>query len=964
MFQFLDTSRFRFLRAMVGSTAAWIALLAATQARVAANDTEFFENRVRPILADRCYSCHSADAKKIQGGLRLDSFEALRKGGPTGPLFLAGNPEDSLLIQVVRGTAKELDAMPPKGEKLSEDQIGILAEWVRQGAPLPATTASSPTSPSKHVHWAFQKPVAKPLPSGGAALGSSNPIDLWLAKSLQDQGLRAAARADRHVLLRRLTFDITGLPPSMEEMAQFVTDRSHSVYERAVDRLLASPRYGERWGRHWLDVARYADTKGYVFEEERRYTASFTYRDWVVSALNHDLAYDQFLIAQIAGDSLATDSDKTPLAALGFLTLGRRFLNNAADIIDDRLDVIFRGTQGLSVQCARCHDHKFDPISIRDYYSLYGVFASSHEPDPKPLIGANPNSVLSEQYDLERRRREQERRDFQSEKVEQARKELRERAGEYLLAVRDAREVGKRREELIRARKLSPVLVKQWETWLEKRASAHDSVLGAYAELSKFSTNEFTARATEWRNRLLIAPETDRHWNGEVRAIFLTNALTDFKAVADGYGDLFKGVQVEWLALTAAAKSTGSASPGRLPNDDREALRQILYSADSPVMVDWDVAYRLVPTPDQQKFRALQRRLDELDATHPGAPLRAMAMVDNAKPVEPVVFKRGNPGSPGPVVPRQFLEILDPNRQPFKRGSGRYELATSIASVNNPLTARVFVNRVWMHYFGAPLVRTPSDFGVRSDPPSHPELLDWLSVWFMEQGWSIKRLHRLIVTSDAYQRTSDPAKGPETEHSEQVDPSNALLWRMNRKRADFEGLRDSLLFVSGNLDMGVGGQPVEIYTDRPTNRRTLYGFIDRQNLPGVLRAFDFASPDTSASMRFQTTVPQQALYLLNSSFSAELSRQLVERTEVRTATSDDDRIRRLFALTFQREPARDELAAALDFVQSKPSTNSTVPQQPTLRENGMGNSTSITPLNPWGRLAQALLASNEFVFVD
>jgi hypothetical protein len=887
---------------------------------------EFFESKVRPILVDHCYSCHSAAAEKLKGELRLDTRAAVLKGGENGPVLVPGKPDESRLIKAVRYDDPDLQ-MPPKGKKLSPEQIAALETWVRMGAPDPrngdATELASAAAAKSH--WAFQRPIPPPIPPTRNPAWHQTTIDGFVLAPLEAQGLTPSPKADRRTLIRRATFDVTGLPPTPEEVADFEQDRSPTAFERVVDRLLASPRYGERWGRHWLDVARYADTKGYVFEEERRYAYSYTYRDWVIEALNRDLPYDEFLVAQIAGDLVATESDKRPLAALGFLTLGRRFLNNPHDIIDDRLDVVFRGLQAMTVGCARCHDHKFDPIPIADYYSLYGVFAGTHEPDPKPLISENPNPALRAAYETARVERTKERDDFKAAKVQQARRELRSKVADYLLVLRDAQGNDKR-EEFIRSRQLSPAVADRWQSRLDAVAKDHQPVLSPVAKLGRIGTNEFAAEAEKLAVSFAANAEADRKLNALVARLFATNAPSSFAEVTERYRALFKQVDDDWRTLTEDAGKKHQASPTALPDASAEEVRQVLYAADSPTMVDWDLAYRLVPTPDQQRFRALQRKLDELEATHPGAPLRAMALVDNNSPYEPVIFKRGNPGSRGSSVPRQFLAALSgPNRTPFSHGSGRLDLARAIASRDNPLTARVLVNRVWLRYFGAPLVRTPSDFGVRSDPPLNPALLDHLAVWFMDHGWSLKQLHREILLSAAYQQASDPVgTREETEafaRNQKIDPGNNWLWRMNRKRLDFEALRDSLLAVAGKLDLTIGGQAVQIYNEQPAARRTIYGFIDRQNLPGLLRAFDFASPDTSSSQRFQTTVPQQALFMMNSPFVTDLAQRFVNRPEVRNARSDAERWRRLVEIACQRQPVAAETDAALRFAashQSKP----------------------------------------------
>jgi hypothetical protein len=393
---------------------------------------------------------------------------------------------------------------------------------------------------------------------------------------------------------------------------------------------------------------------------------------------------------------------------------------------------------------------------------------------------------------------------------------------------------------------------------------------------------------------------------------------TRFAEVAERYGQLILAADAAWEASLKAAREGGQPTPTALSDPAQEELRSLLYSPESPLNAATRDIDRFFDTPTGQKVRALQRKIDELDATHSGAPLRAMALLDKDTPSEPVIFKRGNSGNHGATVRRQFLGVLSgTNRVPFAKGSGRLELAQSIASRENPLTARVLVNRVWARHFGTPLVGTPSDFGVRCDPPTHPELLDYLAVWFMDHEWSLKALHRHLLLSATYRQASDPGSSP-ADHAafaqaESADPANALLWRMNRKRTDFEALRDSLLAVSGQLDGTLGGQPVPMFEAAGSPRRTLYGFIDRQNLPGLLRSFDFASPDSTSAMRFQTTTPQQALFLLNSPFMAERAREFVRRPEL-ASQDPKDRVDRMYALALQRTPTAEERTLALEFV--------------------------------------------------
>ena len=743
---------------------------------------EFFERKVRPVLAERCFSCHGP--KKQMAGLRLDSRDALLKGSDNGPVLVPGQPDKSALIAAIRhsGDVK----MPPKG-KLSPAVVADLSAWVKMGAPWPQSATPPPTqalsvAEVRQRHWSF-RPVVKPLPpTVRDGVWPITDIDRFVLARLEARGLPPSPEADRRTLIRRAYFDLIGLPPTPEEVAAFEADHSPEAFARVVDRLLASPRYGERWGRHWLDVARYADTRGYVFTSERRFPFAYTYRDYVIRAFNEDLPYDQFVVQQLAADRLipltlpspppggegrVRGTDRRPLAAMGFLTLGRRFLNNTHDIIDDRIDVTMRGLQGLTVACARCHDHKFDPIPQKDYYSLYGVFASSVEPVELPAIGSPTPTPEYQAF-----AREEER------------------------------------------------LKKDVEEFRRKHAT------------------ELRARNRKFRDQLT----------------------------------------------------------------------------------------------------ALRKKVEHLRATHPGAPPSAMVLVDAPRPMQPHVFLRGNPRNPGPAVPRRYLQVLaGEQRKPFSNGSGRLELARAIASKDNPLTARVLVNRVWLWHFGQGLVRTPSDFGLRGEPPTHPELLDWLAATFVENGWSLKKLHRLIMLSRVYRQQS-----ADTPSGKRLDVDNRLLWKMNRQRLDFESLRDSLLAVAGRLDLRAGGPAVNIVGAPFSRRRSVYGFIDRQNLPGLFRTFDLASPDAHTPMRHTTTVPQQALFLMNSPFLVEQARALVARPDVAGLSGTEQRIGRLHRLLYGREPEAEETALGVRFV---------------ARPAGKG-------LTAWEQYAQVLLLANEFAFVD
>jgi hypothetical protein len=851
--------------------------------KVSAGDADFFESRVRPLLADRCYECHSTKAAKLKGNLLLDTREGTRKGGDQGPAFVPGDPDRSLLVQAVRWDHDDLK-MPPK-KKLAREEIAVFEEWIRRGAPDPrtATPAGGVDVAKARRHWAFQPVKDPPVPAVRAKGLLASPLDAFLLAELEKRGMSFSPPAEKPTLLRRVTYDLTGLPPTPEEIEAFQKDTSPGAYERVVDRLLASPHYGERWGRHWLDVARYADTKGYVYadREESRFVHSHVYRDWVVRAFNEDVPFDRFLALQVAADRMVGE-DKSDLAAMGFLTVGRRFINNIHDIIDDRIDTLGRGMMALTLSCARCHDHKFDPVPTADYYSLYGVFLGSGEktvclePSPK----ATPEYAA---FAAELQKRQDALQKLWVKKRDALLERLRTQTPMYLAAVTQIERYPT--EEFytnIEANDVNPVVARAWHAYIFRHRAGVDPVWGAWHAFQSIPEKELALGAPAWMeaNGAGLVPE--------VAALFATAPAT-LKEVAERYGKLLAGIHAKKDA-------------------EGEALRNVLYGVDSPIAlppgaiseVEWffDEGTRV-------ELGKAQRAIDQLLIDHPAAPPHAAILEDRAIQHNPRVFRRGNPANKGEEVARQYLAFFSgPKREPFTEGSGRLELARAIASAENPLTARVYVNRAWIGHFGAGLVRTPSDFGLRSEPPTHPELLDYLSKRFVEGGWSVKKLHRLILLSNAYAQSSgdDPA-------FRAIDPENRLLWRYPRRRLDFEQMRDSFLAASGELDLSIGGKP-QPFTG--SKRRALYGFIDRLNVPGLLRAFDFASVDAHSPQRYQTTVPQQALFLMNSAFIIERSRAVAKRVE----GGPDARIRGLYRLLFGREPDGRELAAGLRFLEA------------------------------------------------
>jgi hypothetical protein len=911
---------------------------------------EFFEAKIRPILVESCYPCHSVEAGKSRGDLRLDSRDALRKGGASGAAITPGDPEKSLLIEAIRYRNEDLQMPPPDdGGKLTADKIALLEQWVKLGAPDPRT-GGKPHPLDMGVarrHWAFQPVTLPPIPRVRDAAWVRTPVDAFVRAKLEEQNLAPAAPADPRTLLRRITYDLTGLPPTPEEMEAFLREPSDDAYAKAVERLLGSPRYGERWGRFWLDVARYADTRGYlVGNAERRFPFSHTYRDYVIRAFNDDKPFDRFVVEQLAADRLPLGDDKSALAALGFLTLGRRFLGNQNDIIDDRIDVVTRGFMGLTVTCARCHDHKFDPVPAKDYYALHGVFASSEEPAEKPLLGPLVDSPAYQEFLRKTAAAEAKVGERARAEVDRFLAGVRSKAGDYLLGAHEAAKLGpeEKFELFAGTRKLNADILKRFQPWLTAQAAQPDPVLGPWFAFAALPPDDFASAAAELVVRWKAEPPA---FNPVVLAAFAPaeKALAALADVAATYNRIFADADKAWTTAIEAAKKSGAPVPTALADAGLEAVRRLLAVGDTPANPDFETVSALIRRQINDRTAALKRDVEALQWTEPGAPLRAMALVDKATPANSRVFLRGNPANRGPEVPRQFLEILaGEKRAPFQDGSGRLELAQAIADPANPLTARVFVNRVWGWHFSAALVRTPSDFGVRTESPVHRELLDWLAASFTAGGWSVKQLHRWIVLSNTYRQSSDERPAVTA-----TDPDNQLLHRSNRRRLEFEALRDTLLTVSGAIDLRAGGLPDDLTTQPFTTRRTVYGFIDRQNLPGMFRTFDYPNPDVSASQRLATTVPQQALFMLNSPFVQEQARRLARRSPVVAAESDEARIHALYRAVYQRAPEAEELALARRFVQ---------------RPEAAEEPPAPVALSRWEELAQVLLSANELAFVD
>ena len=886
----------------------------------------FFEKKIRAVLLERCYECHSTEPDaKIKAGLSVETREDLIKGGDTGPSIVPGKPGDSLFMETLRGDDPDL-LMPPEksGGKLPDSVIADFARWIKMGAPDPRTAKGSveeagdwatPTEKAKtHPFFKAVKPVDVPAVKQKQLVRT--PVDHFILARLEKEGLKPSKPADKRTLIRRVYFDLIGYPPSPKEVDAFLADKSPKAYEKLVEKLLKSPRYGERWGRFWLDVARYGDTMGTTIRnKDNRYHYAWTYRDYVIKAFNDDKPYDQFLIEQLAADKLDLGEDKSALAALGFLTLGNRFNNDANQIIDDRIDVVGRGTMGLTVTCGRCHDHKFDPITMKDYYAWHGIFASSEEPPEKPLLGEGDDSNPAyREFKKELTKREATLAHARRTNEVAIAKKQHSLVGDYLIAAHEFAnpEKGKKlnRTSFFRSRDLDTSIASLIDRRFKAAAKKHDPIFGPWVALSSVPKAEFKAKAPGLAKKFKANEDEKKKLNPKVARLFETSP--ESKAdLAKRYGKLFNNVAADWRAQVAKARKAKKPAPKKLANAGAELLRQVLHGDKQVFNLDERAIRRLTSQRTDAKLNLLIRKVNDLKISHPGAPPRAMALLDKAKPRNSPIFLRGNPGSRGEIVKRQFLEILGgSDAKAFSNGSGRLELAKAIAAKDNPLTPRVMVNRIWLHHFGQGIVTSPSDFGLVGEPPSHPGLLDWLAWEFMENNWSIKHIHRKILLSYAWRQASDdnPAYA-------EKDQGNFLLWRQNRRRLDFEGTRDTLVAVSGTLDSRMGGQPVDLAKDPAPTRRAIYGLVDRAKMPGFFNTFDFASPDISNPQRVVTTVPQQALFLMNSPFVIQQAKALAEREDLVQMKSIGQRIRAMYRSLYQREPTRNEVKLGMEFVE-------------------------------------------------
>ena len=862
---------------------------------------DHFENQIRPVLVQHCQRCHGA--KKTEAGLRVDSLAALKTGGDSGAAVIPGDSEGSLLWQALNHDGFE---MPPD-EQLAAETVDAFRVWIDQGAAWPAGESVAPAlgdqtylSKKGTDHWAFQPIRCPEIP----ALGFENPLDNLIEAPLRTRGLTIAPRASNADLLRRISFDLTGLPVDRELIDREVTALSSlasepQINQALIDTLLQSPAYAEHWGRHWLDVARYADTRDWYARGDLNYPHAWTYRDYVIRAFQQNLPFDDFIRQQLAADQLTSSAGAAERAALGFLTVGSRFRNRRDEQIADYIDLVSRGLQGLTVACARCHDHKYDPIPTSDYYALHGVFASSRIPGEFPkLEGGSLSPQLLQEYETVKKAAEAKFHEFLEQLKLAGQKDMRERWEAYMTAYAQSNGVPK--TSFVNAAKQNALKSRAAGAMFDRmRAAAKQPAwkehpfFGPFFDLSVASKQKFAAQ------RKRLARDKPDTVSPLILKVLADAQCKDSVAFAKACGQLFN------QAMSDSA------------DESLAGLREVLDDSSGPFGFDAAelVNHAEVVGAERGKFDRVKKPITDLEVNHPGAPGRAMVMLDG-KAVDSPIQIRGNPGRRGDVVPRRFLSFVslpgdasEALTAPFRKGSGRLELAEAIVSPQNPLTARVIVNWTWQFYFGKGFVPS-NDFGLRTEQPEQVAALDYLAAGLIANGWDMRWLHQQILTSRTYQQVSQVDR-----RVMDADPDNRLFTRQQRRRLGYESMRDSMLKVSGRLDPALFGKPIADANQQGVGslRRTLYQKVDRVDFDSDRATFDFPRPDASSVQRLETTVPQQLLFALNSPFVIDCAKSLTDDALFQALGTDQQKVVWLFDKVLGRQATADEVALFTSF---------------------------------------------------
>ena len=956
-------------------------LLLAQSAAITDAQKEFFEARIRPVLAQQCFVCHT---NSKMAGLRLDSREDILKGGKSGPAIVPGDPDKSLLIGAIRQTGTL--AMPKGAVRLTKTQIADFTQWVQEGAFWPVESAGASTlklTAAQKRYWAVQ-PLQHPAPPKVKdAAWPLNDIDKFVLARLEQEGLKPAPMADRRSLLRRLSYDLTGLPPTYEEVKAFEADKSPKAYEKVVDRLLASPRYGERWARHWMDVVRFAEDDynvGKMPDRAERYAHAYHYRDWLINAVNDDLPYDKFVKAQLAADLMDAKEKQPMIPALGFNGTGVwKFEDNPAPIERadewfDKVDVTTKAFLGLTVGCARCHDHKYDPIPTKDYYRIASVFASS-EFHSYPLA---PKSQV-DAYDKQKKELEEKEaglKKFMTGASDLYAQILLSQAQDYMMA---AWRVGSQKKATVAGiaeeTKLDPEVLERWVKFL-KKAPNNYTFLKPWQEMVK-SGNSTQEQATKLAQEFVQKlNDVNKEYlklkdKNTVELAKVKDAdLEQFDPLPNGKKRRLNKHQIELKGLDREQtylwrdvfENDLPENPGN-PNAEDGKKKPGLFRLEG-----WPLEKRL-STDMAAHIARMKADIEAFKKAMPPEYPQVYGIAETKEPTDLKVFVRGNPYAFGEDAPKGFLSMLtDGDPKLFKNGSGRMELAEAILA--HPLSSRVMVNRIWKWHMGAGFVETTNNFGILGGGPSNKDLLEYLAARFVDTGMSWKKLHKDIVMSRTYQLSTEGTKDSVTK-----DPANRLYARYSRQRLDAEGVWDSLLTASGKLDTKeVGGASKEL-KDGMT-RRAVYGYISRMYPNEFLSTFDFPMAAISADVRYTTNVPQQRLFFLNSEVVHKQAQALAER--VQSEQGEQAQITKAFEIAFQRTPTAEEMQASLEFLKSAtpaPATTSQSansltgkPEMPTIDATAEPAPTVAAPAKakdwPLKSLCWSLLSSNEFLFLN
>jgi hypothetical protein len=972
---------------MAGSLALLPALLQAQQ-QLTDVQKEYFEARIRPVMAQQCFVCHT---NSKSGGLRLDSREDMLKGGKTGPAVVPGDPDKSLLISAIKHLGPL--QMPKNAVKLTDAQIADFTLWVKDGAYWPVTNVSAmKINDRQKAFWSYLPLKPGPVPQVKDAAWPVTDIDRFILARLEKDGLKPTPVADRRTLLKRATYDLTGLPPTYEEVKAFEADKSPNAWEKVIDRLLASPRYGETWARHWMDVVRYGEDDYNVGKQPdrvERYPNAYVYRDWLINAFNDDLPYDMFVKGQLAADMMDEKIKPKFIPALGMHGSGVwSFQDNPAPIEradewHDKVDVTTKAFLGLTVGCARCHNHKYDPIPTKDYYSLASVFASTK-------FHAYPQvpKAVSEEYEKQKKvleEKEANQKKFLEQTSELYAQSLLMQTPDYMLA---AWKVGSQKRATIQSvaddMKLDAEMLERWTKFLKKQPTNYPFLKDWQAMVAKTSTEDEAKKAAAAfyatlsdvnKDYLKIKEENEI----ELSKFKLKEEVEEFDPLPNGKKRRLNKHQIDLKSLDREKQYLWKdAFDQDLPDNPGNPNAEEKKKPGLFKLAEWALEKRLSGELAAHAAR-LKADIEAFKKAMPPEPPYVYGIEEAKEPTTLKVFVRGNVYTFGDDAPRGFLSIFSETEQPklFQKGSGRMELAEAILA--QPISSRVVVNRIWRWHMGSGIVETPNNFGLVGDKPSNPELLDFLATKFTEGGLSWKKLHKQILLSKTYQLSATSLDANVAK-----DPANRLYWRANRRRLDAEGVWDSLLTASAKLDTSKLGGPSEEIGDLKMTRRGVYGRVSRMYPADFLTTFDAPAATISNEFRYTTNVPLQRLFFLNNEFVRKQASLLADR--VKPVGEAEAQVRKAYELTYQRVPSAAELAFALDFLKkaeteaaaatpvaaTTPMANSVMAKpEPSATDSMAAKEPSATDkdvkpekLAPLESLCWALLSSNEFLYLN